>query len=127
MSLDWSIKRIKNRREVCFRTFDHEADEGELSNLTESLIWGTMAIGIGSITEKNWREVYFRTFLWERTVGAYRKTTNKDGVLASCYVTAEDIQAHIGLSTNVSKESDAKFYKKLKSRGLEFVKEEVTV
>jgi hypothetical protein len=50
MSLNWNIEKIHERLIV----------DGKMDSVTEALIWATMAVDIGDITEKNWKEFYFR-------------------------------------------------------------------
>lgn len=68
---------------------------------TEQLIWLTMSVGIGRITEKTWEKFYRRSFVWQRV--------NDHDIL----VTAKDVYDHIGLSTNADNLTDSKFTKKL--------------
>ena len=93
MSLDWNVGNIKNKDEICW-------EDGKLSLVTESIIFGTMAVGIGQITEKNACEFFSRINLVERLTGPFM--TGPDGPYE---ITMIDIKNHIGLSTNVSPET----------------------
>lgn len=53
MSLDWNLSKIKNNKEVCWKN-------GIMKAETHELIYSTIAVGIGEITEKNWREFLAR-------------------------------------------------------------------
>lgn len=88
MSLNYNYSKVKNHRDFT------EADYNKL----DTLIWLTMVIGIGSITEDNHREVYARLEFIHRLHG-----TNE--------FTLEDIKKFIGLETNVSKKTWLKFSK----------------
>jgi hypothetical protein len=77
-----------------------------LNPVTEALIWHTMGVGIGTISEANCGEFYGRVKLVETLHGP--SLYGPDGPRP---ITAEDVTAHIGLSTNVSKTSRAEFYK----------------
>lgn len=70
---------------------------------TEQLVWLTMPIGIGSITEKNWEKFYTRAYAWQRV-----RSHDSDNL-----VTASDVYDHIGLRTNASNLTDSKFVKGL--------------
>lgn len=104
MSLDWDYgncpKDVWRRKE-----FD-ESYYGWLKPVAYTLIWNCMSIGIGEITEKNWKEVAFRTHLLEGLRGNYLYERGP--------ITNEEIKAHIGLHTNVfPKESRAKWLKRV--------------
>jgi hypothetical protein len=72
-------------------------------NHKESLIFSTMSVGIGVITEENHLEWY----------GRYLQTYHAYG-WGDPYLSLADVKAAIGLSTNVfPKETQAAFRKKL--------------
>jgi hypothetical protein len=79
MSLDFDLTRIKN----C----DVEASEIKPFSTLWILIFGSMMIGIDSITDKNYKEVYNR-YKYACNVGYSGKMDLKD------------IKKYIGLSTN---------------------------
>lgn len=98
MSLNWNIGSIKDHKTVC--TIIAEKDDemrgvkagDELLNpITSTLIWTTLAVDMGEITEKNAAEFYDRYVFANRVCGV----TSED-------VTLDDVKRHIGLSTNVS-------------------------
>lgn len=111
MSLDWNVGDVKDHDTVCFETRetgrgDIEVNEDGtparyLKPKTEALIWMTMGIKMGQITEKTCEEFYARTSLTQR----------HDGVPQEYRITYEDVRAHIGLSTNVHKDTWAQFLK----------------
>ena len=70
---------------------------------TEQLVWLTMSVGIGCITEKNWEKFYTRAYAWQRI-----NSHDSDNL-----VEARDVYDHIGLRTNASSLTDSKFVKKL--------------
>lgn len=109
MSLDWDLTKIKNYKELCWEK--NEDDTSTLNPVTESLIWLTMGIGIGKITEDNASEVYCRVAMYEKLFGTMLSYW-KDGEKVSVAITPEDIHSHIGLSTNVGKETDAAWRKR---------------
>lgn len=106
MALTWDLTKIKDHDTICFiETETGEVDEDgkplvRLNPVTEALIWTTMGVGIGRITEDNAGEFYARAYIMERANGAM---LTKQGEPA--YLTIEDVQAHIGLSCNVSYET----------------------
>jgi hypothetical protein len=102
MSLNWDATKV--------RDFDKLTDNER--NTRESLIWATMAIGMGEITEENAQEFYSRLSLLEKVSGASRWFYDDDGEHVSVYFTPEDVKRFIGLTTNVfPKWTQAKFAK----------------
>ena len=110
MSLDWNLKKINNNTEVCWEKNEDGTDK--LNQVTESLIWLTMGIGMGSITEDNQSDFYCRVAMYEKLFGTMLSYW-KDSKKVSVPITPEDIHNHIGLTTNVSKDTDASFRKRI--------------
>lgn len=100
MPLTFSFEKIENADEVCFV----DAPEGGKVHrpVTEALIWKTMSIGIGQITEKNAGEFYARVHLVEQLDGASLMMPNEDGDIVPTGISADDIRRHIGLETNAT-------------------------
>lgn len=95
MSLDWNVEKC---------TFDRDLEK-QTGNANR-LIWQTLAVDLGSITEKNLSEWVFRC--------AVIKILNK-GIYDSFNPVTEDfLRPYIGLYTNVSTTSRAKFMNKCK-------------
>ena len=110
MSLDWNLTKIKNNTEVCWEKNEDGTDK--LNPVTESLIWLTMGIGMGSITEDNESDFYCRIAVYEKLFGTMLSYW-KDSKKVSVPITPEDIHNHVGLTTNVSKDTDAAFRKRI--------------
>jgi hypothetical protein len=110
MSLNWDLTKIKNSEEVCWEKNEDGTDK--LNPVTESLIWLTMGIGMGSITEDNQSDFYCRVAMYEKLFGTMLSYW-KDSKKVSVPITPEDIHNHIGLTTNVSKDTDASFRKRI--------------
>ena len=123
MSLNWNLSKIENNDEVCWIKRDPLPSEGDVSDkvdengqitsmnpVTNMLIWTTISVKMGEITEKNAAEFYAR-MAFANTIlgGAPLFRTNEDGEREDVYITPEDVQAHIGLTCNVTTESRAKF------------------
>lgn len=111
MSLDWNISKITNNPKNTWvwikvvkvgfagHRYANEDDKPEditeiLNPVTESLIWATIAVGLGCITDENWKEFYYRLKMYE--------AHNGEPFMEHFPVTPEMIKAHIGLRTNVS-------------------------
>jgi hypothetical protein len=132
MALNWNIGRIPDYRTVCYdrRTFDtpEEAealartadwyidtdDEAgrtatRLSVTTNMLIWASLLVGLPEITEANAERWFKRLATVEAHNGAYR---TRDG--EPVYFALEEVKAHVGLTTNVSRQTEAAFNAKVK-------------
>lgn len=107
MSLNWNIQNINDYKHVCYYTKDDGTEI--LHPTTDAIIWLTLIIGIGTITEKNVDTFYSRVRAYELMRGAmlYDNMSRPD------YIEYEDIIAHIGLVTNSSKSTDAQFRRHL--------------
>jgi hypothetical protein len=87
-------------------------DNGRLiwSTATESIIFYTMAVGIGDLNEKNAPEFWARVSITERI----------HGYSPEIRLTAADIRQHIGLKTNVfGVETRARWLKRIASSTLD--------
>ena len=82
MSLDWSISNIRDWEEI---RMDVEVE----GDKTHQMIWMTMVIQMGSITEANWKDFYTRCAMIDIL-------DNND-----IYLSPEDVHRRIGLKTNV--------------------------
>lgn len=96
MALNWDISSIPDYEQTCFVG---EGEEQRLAGVTQGLIFLTIGVGLGEITEDNADEFYARVSLVEALHG--KTLVGKDGPTA---ITPEDVRAHIGLHTNVSDE-----------------------
>jgi len=111
MSLDFNFEDMIERlgREEYDRITDHPTKGGEAWHpVTETLIWVCMAVGLPGIHGKYVDKFIARTQALQAISGG--DILSQDGRI---HITEEDICAHEGLRTNVSFESDAKFYAKL--------------
>jgi hypothetical protein len=103
MALHWNIGKIKNSETVCWEVADKDdvhrgrvKGEKYMKLVTEAITYATMAVDIGKITAKNVDEFFRRIQLYETAFGGLRyNATGKQ-----CF-TREEVEAHIGLSTNV--------------------------
>jgi hypothetical protein len=105
MALSWSL-------ENCIGWENLKSDSNWPK--TESLIWLMMGIGIHEITRENWHDVYARIAVLESIDGAYLVKHTGNG-MEPAYFQPEDIVRRVGLATNVSDESFAKWSKRIMS------------
>lgn len=103
MGLNWNMEQVADWEAKC----THPSDPDRLSPVADAIIWMTLAIDLGEITEKNLAEFWKRTAAYQ-TLGAPMQTT--DGPV---YLTREDIEDFIGLRTNVTNRPSAHFAKRL--------------
>jgi hypothetical protein len=125
MSLNWDLTRIEDHEELCFEEVRDENGNVEtdpetgkpcyrLNPLTEALIFATMYLQLGEITEANYEEFWWRARLYSLTTDRkmlMRRITDDEGNETIEHVdpSLEDVQRHIGLQCNVRSESTAKF------------------
>jgi hypothetical protein len=112
MSLDFNFNKIEDKSVLFIGgKVPAEGESGDLNSATQTCIWMTMHLGINPITEANYEKFYERYVEYMTAHGE----NDKFWALKS----ADDVKARIGLSTNASKISDAKFkaiIKKMKDR-----------
>jgi hypothetical protein len=96
MSLNWNIKSVKDCKTTCY--IGNE-DDRTLNPTTETLIWATMIVGIGDLSQKNAEEFWFRLAIYEKLHGGLRRKWEGLNV-EPVFFTAKDVQDHVGLHTN---------------------------
>jgi hypothetical protein len=79
----------------------------------DCLIWATIAVCMGEITEKNYREFYARIHTIELLDSSFRLSTDDKGNQERVYYTLEEVKRWIGLKTNVTTLSRAGFLKRV--------------
>jgi hypothetical protein len=130
MSLNWNISKVKDYTNTCYERLPLEGNEARLNEggfmgpywyeskddpntlerlsvTTHTLIFATMAVGLGSITEKN-AEEFYRRLAWVERGGAFRRSAEGDVPF-----TLDEVRAHIGMTTNVSDETKTKWNKRM--------------
>lgn len=139
MSLNYELSKIKNWQEVTQKKVDpsvtqeeinrqimggasyyyEEDDEGNktyvsyMNPITNALIWGSMGIGMGQITEDNYHEFWMRMLIDDALNGFRITDVDDTGKRKPRAVTLEEVREHIGLRTNVTKETKTWMYNKL--------------
>jgi hypothetical protein len=100
VSLTWSVENIKDYETVCW-IGEKGSEERRINPVTETLVFMTIGVGLGSITDENVGEFAARFRIMEKVQGPFLvKGGGKDW-----YLSDEDFIAHIGLYTNVSNET----------------------
>lgn len=78
----------------------------------DSLVWATMAVGINHISKENAQEFFTRVSAVEMLSGAYRHSSTGPAP-GPLYFTPEDVLRFVGLRTNASVLTKAKFLNRL--------------
>lgn len=106
MSLSYDLTAIDRR-------FWH-ADEAteEVKEVTNTMIWATIAVDMGAITEKNWEEFAERLEAYQQLRGALMQRWDGSAI-ADRPLTAEEVRERIGLKTNVTTTTKRQFQAKL--------------
>lgn len=118
MSLNYNLTSIKQFDKLCYKRDNAVPKEqwtdnhGWLMNpITNGIIWLTIAVEMGEITEQNVNEFYWRMKFIEK-FQQYKIliTTRKDGKPGRGFnPSLNDIIRHIGLKTNVSTKTRGQF------------------
>lgn len=110
MSLDFDVSTVKNYNVITSYPSPYQEGKSVWHPVTNALIWGTIAIGMNTITESNWEDFYNRLNIWEQCAGA--SLTRGDNVPPQKnYITPIEVYMHIGLHTNASSKTQAQFLK----------------
>ena len=109
MSLSIDVAKVYDWKNYCsIKVQDETTGEeyDEYNPATKYLAWGSMAIGIGEITQLNYKEVYLRHLFMN-------KLTTRGLVSNIMPVTLEDVRKNIGLKTNVVNEPKGKWLNRI--------------
>jgi hypothetical protein len=130
MSLDWNVSKIKNADEVCWEKAEKDVPsegivkgESYMKPLTNALIWTTMAVDLGTITEANIDEWIRRCRALEANDAPILRKWNGN-TYEPLPITREMLESHIGLRTNVPNTSPAKFDRKMREIAADRAKRE---
>jgi hypothetical protein len=96
MSLNYNLADIEDFKTVCLKP------DGTISALTEALVFSTLIVELGEITEENVGEWYARLTLCKGLGKLTHRRLNEAGEAEDIMPTVEELIAHIGLKTNVS-------------------------
>ena len=103
MSLNWNVEDVHDFEVL------HEDENGSGWAITKAIVFRTMLINMGEITEKNCEEFYTRIALCDECLGPSLGMTDEDGEMKDYFISLADVKRRIGLNTNVSEDSKAKF------------------
>lgn len=118
MSLNWNVSNVDYYKDdlesIWIKVNDGWGDYDDVIPELKSMIFATMAIGIGDLSDKNAPDFYARFKVLEKIDDFY--VTSKigdDGLLDKQYITPYIVKKHVGLATNVTKTSNAEWVKNL--------------
>lgn len=115
MALNWNLSEIENHKRLFETRVQHGKEGRYLKPFAESIILATIPVGMGEITKDNWLEFYKRMRIIE-TVNDFGWFGWKSvrGKHKSINVEKKHVKRMIGLKTNVSNESPAKWFRRYK-------------
>lgn len=114
MPLTWDVTKIENNDEVTTAYREENGEQVRIwSPVTETLVWRSMAIGMGSITEENIAEFYFRMRLYDELFEPSLYEPDGEGGIKYRSITRDELKAHIGLRCNVGPETRSAFVKRM--------------
>ena len=102
MSLNFDLRKIPESVRTDPR------DPTKMNPVTEAIIWSSLSIDMGSITEKNIDEWMIRLALSDKLFGTMLHKNREPRP-----ITREEIAAHVGLTTNVSTRTRSNFVKRV--------------
>ena len=106
MALTWDLRAIKDNDNLCYINKAEGEDKGEMSPITNTLIWSTMVVGFNKITNKNYVQFHKRLIELEIASGG-GLLVNDDG--HSRQPTIHEVKSHVGLITNASVQSNSQW------------------
>ena len=106
MALTWDLRAIKDNDNLCYINKAEGEDKGEMSPITNTLIWSTMFVGFSKITDKNYKQFHKRLIELELASGGGLLVAD-DG--HSRQPTIHEVKSHVGLITNASVQSNSQW------------------
>lgn len=115
MSLNWTIEKIENWKEVCWLKDESKPDGAVLNPVTQALTFATIAVGLTEISAANLDEWKWRlSFLRAVGKGDFLVMPKKRGKgFEERGFYAEELEAHIGLGTNAGNTDRAAWVKRV--------------
>jgi len=109
MPLNYDLTRIKYYKRL-YKKID--TDNFEIKPIPKTIILSTISVGMREITEDNYKKFFNRLRVIETIYGSFFVVKTKRGIKQK-YITEDDVKAMIGLRTNASEISRAKFMSKI--------------
>jgi len=123
VALTYELGKIADWESVCFIEAvadnpGHGITKGDriMNPVTETLIFASIAVGCRGISESNSETFFKRLAVYEKLFGAFMYRAQDH--VGSPEITPEEVIAHIGLTTNVSPETDSVWLKRIMGHAL---------
>ena len=100
MALNYDLSKIKNYEELL--------EDGKLSQPYSTIVLSTVIVALGDITNENYEKFYNRLNVMQKLTGPFLHLENNP-----YHISKDDIIRMIGLNTNVSNETKAKWIKRI--------------
>jgi len=110
MPLNYDLNKIKRFKSLYEKS--HETSGVRLKKIPETIILSTISVGIRSITEDNYVRFFNRLRILETVHGPFLYKRTKKGPVPRL-IELEDVKMMIGLDTNASEISRAKFISRI--------------
>jgi hypothetical protein len=107
MGLSWEVIKIENYKDTCYRPageYEHSDDGYVLRLTTERVIWACEAVEMSGIKPDHVDEFYTRYLMFSRAI---QRDSREQ------WLTLADIEAHVGIWTNVGTKSWKHFDEKI--------------
>ena len=103
--LEWSLRniaRFKNNRNDYYTPVVNKKGQKvfDINPITKYLVYQSMVIGLGEVTQSNTDEWLIRLNFLNRLYGSSLMTRDEKGVVKPYKIAFEDLERHIGLKTN---------------------------
>jgi len=108
MALSWWVEDIEDFKNVVWRGSEDDPDGVTMNPVTHGLIFLTISVGLGEITDSNADEFYARAHIVEQLHGAMCRIGGEE-----VYLTPQEVKQHIGLRTNVRNETRIQWAKRM--------------
>ena len=118
MTLNWStekVKYFKDHPDELWITINKgkPGEQEDVNTETKSLIFGAMAVSIGSISYKSAPDYYARWKFYEKYDGFYLFSTYDGNEDIKTYLTPNVVVKHLGLSMNVETQTETVWVKRV--------------
>jgi len=96
MPIKWDISAVENYETLCL-----DGDKTKLNQVSSTILYMSMFVELGTITEKNFKEFYIRTELYQLLFGDVAIANESEYKIDRVRLTIQDIYNHIGFKVNI--------------------------
>lgn len=109
MALHFDFRDVANSPHVTTSPDTRGKDPEKWHPVADALVWLSLLCGFNHITEANYKKIAKRIAEYQQVSGAYLS----HNLMTKIYITEADVKTYIGLKTNASPMSDAKWRAKV--------------